>query len=370
MILATEQNNKANNTNDETILSARIHEYRKPLTIDRIAKPIVNSGEQVLLRVGAVGLCHSDLHLINGEWKDVIPVPLPITPGHEVAGWVEEIGDSVPQGLLEKGDLVVVFGGWGCGVCVHCKGGEEQLCNYPTWPGFSSLDGGYSESILIPSYRFLIRVDKKYGLKPEELAPLTDAGLTPYRAIKKVKHILDPGTSIAVVGIGGLGSYAIQYAKLLAPNSNTIAIDVNDDKLELAEKLGVADYTLNSKKTQDIKSEAYKITDGKGVSAVIDCVGAEETIRESASILGKRGVLVIVGLFGPEIRMPLVPSVISEYQVMCSLWGNYNELREVIELAKKRKIKHSIEKFSLNKINEALDSLRAGQIIGRGVVIP
>ena len=136
----------------------------------------------MLLRVGATGLCHSDLHLINGEWKDVIPVPLPITPGHEVAGWIEEIGSSVPQGLLEKGDLVAIFGGCGCGVCVHCKGGEEQLCNYPTWPGFSSVGGGYSESILVPSYRFLIRVDKKYGLKPEELAPLTDAGLTPYRA--------------------------------------------------------------------------------------------------------------------------------------------------------------------------------------------
>jgi propanol-preferring alcohol dehydrogenase len=370
MTSAAEQSNNIHSDNDETILSARIHEYQKPLTIDRIAKPIVGSGEQVLLRVGAAGLCHSDLHLINGEWKDLIPVPLPLTPGHEVAGWIEEIGSSVPQGLLEKGDLVAVFGGWGCGVCVHCKGGEEQLCNYPAWPGFSSFDGGYSERILVPSYRFLIRVDKKYGLKPEELAPLTDAGLTPYRAIKKIKHILDPGTSIAVVGIGGLGSYAIQYAKLLAPSSSTIAIDVDDHKLELAEKLGAADYTLNSKKTQDIRSEIYKITEGIGVSAVIDCVGAENTIRESARILSKCGVLVIVGLFGPEIRMPLVPSVINEYKIQCSLWGNYNELREVIELAKKHKIKHSIQKFSLDEINEALDLLRAGQIIGRGVLIP
>jgi D-arabinose 1-dehydrogenase-like Zn-dependent alcohol dehydrogenase len=96
MTSAAEQSNNIHSDNDETILSARIHEYRKPLIIDRIAKPIVNSGEQVLLRVGAVGLCHSDLHLINGEWKDLIPVPLPLTPGHEVAGWIEEIGSSVP----------------------------------------------------------------------------------------------------------------------------------------------------------------------------------------------------------------------------------------------------------------------------------
>ena len=117
---------------------------------------------------------------------------------------------------------------------------------FGAWPGLSSFDGGFSENILIPSYRFLIKVEKKYGLNPEELAPLTDAGLTPYRAIKKVRHLLDPGTSIAVVGIGGLGSYGIQYAKILAPNSNTIAIDHSDKKLQLAEKLG-ADYTINSR---------------------------------------------------------------------------------------------------------------------------
>jgi alcohol dehydrogenase, propanol-preferring len=155
---------------EHMILSARIHEYQKPLLVDRIPKPMITSGHQILVRVAASGLCHSDLHLINGEWRDVLPVSLPITPGHEVAGWVEEVGDS---------------GGWGCGVCIHCKGGDEQLCKFATWPGLSSFDGGFSEYILVPSYGFLIKVDKKYRLKPEELAPLTDAGLTPYRAIKK-----------------------------------------------------------------------------------------------------------------------------------------------------------------------------------------
>jgi alcohol dehydrogenase, propanol-preferring len=369
MTSTTEQSNKAHNASDETILSARIHEYQKPLTVDSIPKPMLTSGEQVLVKVGAAGLCHSDLHLINGEWKDVIPVPLPITPGHEVAGWVEEIGDSVPQGVLNKGDLVAVFGGWGCGICIHCKGGDEHLCNLAAWPGLSSLDGGFSENILIPSYRFLIKVEKKYGLKPEELAPLTDAGLTPYRAIKKVRHILDPGTSMAVVGIGGLGSYGIQYAKILAPNSNVIAIDHSDEKLQLAEKLG-ADYIMNSKQSEDIKSEAFKITEGKGVNAVIDCVGAEETIRDSVKILSKSGVLVVVGLFGNQIGIPLVSSVINEYQVQCSLWGNYNELCEVIELAKKGKVKHTVHTFSLNAINEAIRLLRSGQVDGRAVIIP
>jgi alcohol dehydrogenase, propanol-preferring len=245
----------------------------------------------------------------------------------------------------------------------------EQLCNSPTWPGLSSFDGGFSENILVPSYRFLIKVDKKYRLKPEELAPLTDAGLTPYRAIKKVRHLLGPGTSIAVVGIGGLGSYGVQYAKILAPNSNIIAIDCSAAKLQLAEKLG-ADHTLNSNESQDIKSEIFKITEEKGLNVVIDCVGAEETIRDSARILSKSGVLVVVGLFGNQIRIPLVSSVINENQVQCSFWGNYNELCEVIELAKQGKVKHTVRTFSLNAINEAIRLLRSGEVDGRAIIIP
>jgi alcohol dehydrogenase, propanol-preferring len=248
-----------------------------------------------------------------------------------------------------------VFGGWGCGICIHCRGGDEQLCNFAAWSGLSSFDGGFSENILVPSYRFLIKVDKKYGLKPEELAPLTDAVLTPYRAIKRVRHLLGPGTSIAVVGIGGLGSYGVQYAKILAPNSNIIAIDHSVEKLQLAEKLG-ADYVINSKESQDIKSEIFKITEHKGVSAVIDFVGAEETIRDSVRILSKGGVLVVVGLFGNQIRIPLVSSVINEYRIQGSIWGNYNELCEVIELAKQGKIKHTVHTFSLDAINEAITS--------------
>lgn len=133
------------NHDQNTILSARIHEYQKPLSIDNTPKPTILAGEQVLVKVAAAGLCHSDLHLINGDWRDFIPIKLPIAPGHEVAGFVEELGTSVPGGVLDIGDLVAVFGGWGCGFCFYCKNGEEQLCVNPAWPGLSSShDGGYS----------------------------------------------------------------------------------------------------------------------------------------------------------------------------------------------------------------------------------
>ena len=363
--------------NIETMLSARIHKYQEPLEIDTVSKPKVAHGEEVLIRVGAAGLCHSDLHLINGEWKDVLPLKLPKTPGHEVAGWIEEIGESVPEiAEMKEGDLVAVFGGWGCGICIYCKRGDEQLCNFPRWPGLSAYDGGYSEYIIVPSYRFLIKVGNlltsSSSIRPEELAPLTDAGLTPYRAIKKIRHLLGPGKTIAIFGIGGLGSYAIQYAKTLGQSSTVIALDRNEERLKLAEKFG-ADYVVNVSNSQNIRSEILsKITEGRrtGVDVVIDCVGAGTTVEDSCRILNKGGSLVVVGLFGSQIKIPLVRAVLQEYQVYGSLWGNYNELCEVIELAKAGKIKHNIQKFPLSEINEAIQLLKNGEIVGRGVIIP
>jgi len=354
---------------EKTIVAARIHQYRQPLVIEEKSAPRAVKGESVLVKVGAAGLCHSDLHLINGEWQDAIPLSLPKTPGHEIAGWVEEIGDNVPEGLFEKGDLVAVFGGWGCGICTFCKRGDEQMCQSARWPGLSDYDGGFSEYVFVPSYRFLVKPGKKGRLNPEELAPLTDAGLTPYRAIKKVKHLLGPGSTIAVVGIGGLGAYGVQYARLLAPHSNVIAIDRKDARLDLAANFG-ADYSINSTTTRNIREEVFELTQGRGVDVVIDTVSAENTISDSTKILAKGGALVAIGLFGSHIKVPLMPAIINEYQVFGSLWGNYNELREVIELASQRKIKHAYQSVPLKDVNDAIQMLRQGQLVGRAIIVP
>lgn len=349
----------------EHILSARIHEYQKPLVVELAQMPRPR-GEGVVVKVGGAGLCHSDLHLISGEWSDAIPLALPKTPGHEVAGTIEEIGDSVPKGMFERGDLVAVFGGWGCGSCLACKRGDEQMCPVAKWPGLSQYDGGFSQYIAVPSYRFLIKVAGT-KLKAEEIAPLTDAGLTPYRAIRKFRHLLVPGTTIAVMGIGGLGSYGIQYAKMLAPNSTTIAIDRSDKKLMFAKDLG-AEHAIRL--SESTKKEVMEITQGRGVDIIIDCVGAENTTSMSVNLLAKGGVLAIVGLFGSRVQLPLMPTVLNEYEVTGSLWGNYNELREVIELAKQGKIMHRIQTFRLEDVNDAVDLLRSGQITGRAVFTP
>jgi propanol-preferring alcohol dehydrogenase len=373
------------------MISARIMEYQKPLNIENVDKPRIQHDHQVLLRVGSTGLCHSDLHLINGDWKNTIPLQLPIIPGHEIAGWVEEIGNLVPKEFLQEGDLVAVFGGWGCGICIYCKDGNEQLCPYAQWPGIMK-NGGFAEYILIDSYRFLVKVEegrrekkndrskdesqnkeKAKGnetLSIESIAPLTDAGLTPYRAIKNIRNLLGPGKTIGIVGVGGLGYYAVQYAKILGQSADVIAFDRKDEKIDLAKEIG-ADFAINnSVDFSNVKDEVFVITKGKGLDVIIDCVGAENTVNNSIRLLNKSGTLVVVGLFGKQMTFPLVPSVINEYKIHGSLWGNYNELREVIRLASKGKLRHKINRFFLRDINKAINKLKNGEILGRAVIVP
>jgi propanol-preferring alcohol dehydrogenase len=352
------------------ISAARIHKYDSPLKIDEIQKPVISSPEQVIVKVGATGLCHSDLHLIHGDWQKTLPLNLPKTPGHEIAGWVEEIGNEVPTNSIKRGDLVAVFGGWGCGYCSYCKSGDEQMCKFAKWPGLSEHDGGFSEYILVPSHRFLVKADNTNTmLNPQDLAPLTDAGLTPYRAIKKIRHVLSADKNIAIIGVGGLGFYAIQYAQILGSGANVTAMDRSDKKLALSEDIG-ADYTVNIQNSNDFKEFVHPITQGHGFDVILDTVGLESTLKLAVSSLNKNGALVVVGLFGKQITMPLFQTVIQEYQVYGSLWGNYNELCEVIDLAKKGKIKHRLHKFSLSDINNAIELLRKGEIDGRAVIVP
>jgi alcohol dehydrogenase, propanol-preferring len=352
------------------MLAGRMHEYHKPILLEQVQEAKNLSGEQVLVKVGGAGICRTDLQMIDGYFKGYLDLQLPCTLGHEIAGWVEEFGDSVPENIIKKGDLVVVSGGWGCGVCQQCKGGNEQICGKGKWPGFGP-EGGYSEFVLIPSYKYLIKVDKESNLKPEEIAPLTDAGVTTYRAVKKVKHILGPGKSIAIIGMGGLGAYAVQYGRILSGGSTVLAFDRNDDKLDLAKRSG-ADHVINirGKNSEDIRAEVNKATGRNEVNAAIDAIGLEETIRMGFSMLATEGAYVSIGLVGNQISMPLFPFVAREYQYYGSFWGSYNDLREVMELAKKGLIKHHIQKFGLSEANDALDLLREGKILGRGVLVP
>src|SRR5215468_7404056 len=215
--------------------AARILDYYKPLVFEDIAVPDIQADE-VLVKVAACGMCRSDVLLVDGFFENYGKIPPPVIPGHEITGTIEKIGGVVPKAAgLEEGDHVVVSPGWGDGVCRHCQVGNTHICPNVRWPGFG-LYGGFAEFIPVPA-RYLIKVDKR--LKFEQLAPLTDAGMTPYRGIKKLlaAGALAAGRVLGVFGIGGLGGYAVQYAKLLGGGTTVVAFARNPEKLAVAKDM-------------------------------------------------------------------------------------------------------------------------------------
>jgi len=349
--------------------AARMHGYQQPLVLEDVAVPDM-AADEVLINVTAAGMCRTDAQLVDGYFQDYQPLTFPITPGHEIAGVVDKIGRLVPNTAgLTEGDQVVVVGGWGDGTCRLCQAGDTQLCGHGRWPGFGPYRG-YAEFLPVP-YAYLIRVDTKYHLKAEELAPLTDAGLTPYRGIKKLRNAgaLGPDRVLAVIGIGGLGAYAVQYAKLLSSGATVVAFGRNDEKLAVAQQYG-ADHVINTKgkSIDEIRRELLQATDHHEIDAAVDCAGAEETIQMGFALLATAGTYVSVGLVGTRINIPLFPFVGREFTYHGSFWGNYNDLREIVVLAQQGKIKHTLKKVRFDDINENLARLRDGDIIGRAVV--
>jgi len=350
--------------------AARMYGYKQPLRLEDIPIPEVGPDE-VLVKVGAAGMCRTDFQLIDGYFKDAMHnIAFPLTPGHEIAGWVDRKGKAVPKDFgIAEGDLIVVDGAWGDETCAQCRKGNQQICAHGRWAGFG-LHGGYQEYLPVP-YKHLIRIQKN-DLAPEVLAPLTDAGMTPYRGIKKLAKagVLGPGRTIAVLGAGGLGVYAVQYARLLGAGATVVAMARTDDKLEVARQNG-ADYTINTrdKSPEDVRHELEKLTGRGEIDGVIDCVGAEETIQLGFSLLATEGAYASVGLVGHRINIPLFPFVAREYSYYGSFWGNFSDLTEVISLVQNGKIKHSIEKVKFDDVNEAINRLGYGDVIGRAVIV-
>jgi alcohol dehydrogenase, propanol-preferring len=351
------------------MLAARMHGYNQPLVLEEVKTPEIGP-EEVLVKVEAGGMCRTDVQLIEGYFKEALNLKFPAIPGHEIAGVVDQIGSRVPPTAnLATGDQVVVVGGWGDGTCRQCKAGNEQICAHGVWPGFGPY-GGYGEYVPVP-YKYLIRIDRKYNLPAERLAPLTDAGLTPYRGMKKLRQagVVGPDRVVGVVGVGGLGTYAVQYAKLLGSGARVVAFARSDEKLAIAKEYG-ADHVINTKgkSIADIRLELQKATGSREIDAGLDCAGAEESIQLGFNLLATSGAYVSVGLMGTKISIPLFPFVGREFTYQGSFWGNYSDLSEVVALAQAGKIKHSLVRVPFEDINKNLKMLRDGDIVGRAVV--
>ena len=336
--------------------AAVLHAIGEPLRIEEVATPRPGPG-QVLVKVAAAGVCHSDLHQRDGT---VPPHRLPLIMGHENAGWVAGLGQGA-EGVAE-GDPVVVYGGWGCGQCRFCLGGQEQLCDGARWSGLGP-DGGYAEYLLVPATRHLLPAGR---LDLVKAAGLTDAGLSSYRAVKKALPSLLAGTTAVVIGAGGLGQYGVQYLKLLT-SATVIAVETSPVRRQVALALG-ADHAIDGSAAGSVE-QIRELSGGEGPAAVFDFVGIDATMRLGLAVLARQGLLVLVGLAGGSVPVGFF-SQASEVAVTNSVWGSRNDLAEVIALAQQGKLAAATETHRLDDINQVLERLEHGLVEGRAVVVP
>lgn len=334
--------------------------YDAELSLEDVPAPEVQGAGDVIVRIGGAGLCRTDLHIIEGVWKEKVEVELPYILGHENAGWVEDVGPGVTS--IKPGDAVIVHPVITCGLCRACRAGEDMHCVDLQFPGITQ-NGGFAE-YLRTGERAVIKLPE--GLEPRAIAPYADAGITAYRAAKRAAKHLYPGTRTAIIGVGGLGHIAVQVLRELCA-TEIIAVDRNPAALELASGWG-AHYLVNGS-NGDAVEQVRELTDGQGVEAVIDFVGEGSAIKESLGMLKKGGTYWVVG-YGGRVEVAAIDMVFSEIAVVGSLVGNYNELVELMTMAGQGRVNLHAAEYKLDDINTAIHDLHHGQIQGRGVIIP
>jgi alcohol dehydrogenase, propanol-preferring len=355
---------------DCVMKASRIIRPNEPLQLQELETPRPK-GSQVLVKVRSSGVCHSDIHLWEGGYEGAEGqflkttdrgVEYPLTPGHEIAGTIDVLGDEA-QGRFRKNESVLVYPWVGEGLCPACRGGEENLCDKPRSLGIYN-NGGYAEYVLVPSYRYLIRIGDDINL--DAAATLSCSALTAYSAVKNAN--LKPNDNVVIVGAGGLGLMAIQLAKAIF-GARIIALDLEDEKLKAAKDNG-ADNAINPKKNDPIKS-ITELTDNLGADAVIDFVNATKTVETDMQFLRRRAKVVLVGLFGGELKLSLITMPTKAYRLIGSYTGTLTDLVELVSLAKREIIRPVIsDTFKLNHTTEALSKLKEGKILGRGVINP
>lgn len=336
----------------ELMKAAVVRAFGQPLEIDELAVPEVPPG-QVLVKVMASGVCHTDLHAAEGDWP--VKPRLPFIPGHEGTGYVARVGAGVKH--LKEGDRVGVP--WlhtACGHCEHCMGGWETLCDHQQMTGYT-VNGGYAEYVLAdPGYVGHLPA----GLDFAPAAPVLCAGVTVYKGLK----VLDckPGDWVAISGIGGLGHMAVQYAK--AMGFHVIAVDVAEDKLKLARDLG-AELCLNAA-TQDPVAEVQKHL--RGAHGVLVTAVSRGAFAQGLGMLHKRGTMSLVGLPPGSFDLPIFDVVLNAKTVRGSIVGTRLDLMEALQFAGEGKVRSHYSTDKLDNINNIFAAMKRGAIDGRVVL--
>ena len=344
----------------------RLESWKSEAVLAEVPTPEPGPGE-VLVQVGAAGACHSDLHLMHDFEPGLLPWSTPFTLGHENAGWVHTVGQGVRG--LEPGQPVAVVGAWGCGRCPRCLAGLETYCEdpasapVPSGGGGLGLDGGMADFLVVPAARYLVPLPD--GLSPVLAAPLTDAGLTPYHAVRRSLDKLSPVSTAVVIGVGGLGHLAVQILRAMTA-AHVIAVDSKESALRLAKASG-ADLTLSPGPT--LVDQVHAATDGHGADVVLDFVGSDSTLAAAAAVTRQLGDLTIVGIAGGSLPVSFF-GLAYEASVQTTYWGNRSELVELLDLAARGLLSPEITTFPLDEAPQVYAGLAAGEITGRAVVVP
>lgn len=347
-----------------TIAAVQLRRWGADPELVDVPRPRPGPG-QVLLRVEAAGLCHSDVHLMHDWPAGTLPYELPFTLGHENAGTVVELGSGARGANV--GERVAIFSRWGCGACRNCLAGRDNCCLTPAAElgghgGGVGFDGGLAPYMVVPSPRYLVPIG---DLDAAQAASLTDAGLTPYHAIQRSRRQLRPGARTVVIGVGGVGHMAIQILRTLAPVS-IVAVDVREDARLLALEAG-ADVALPAEglTAADLRAEVG----GAGADLVLDCVAADATLALAAGVLAIGGELSYVGRGGGEL--PFAPGRLPfECNVVLPTWGTITELHEVVAMARRGALHTEVEPLALDEVVDGYRRLRRGEVVGRAVAAP
>lgn len=340
--------------------AVRLHKYHERPSVDEIPEPKVTDPLDVLVRVGAAGLCRTDLHIYEGQWEQLTHPELPFTLGHENAGWVEEVGSAVSN--VAVGDTVILHPHITCGLCRNCRAGDDMHCVNSKFPGVDGTDGGMADYLLTGA-RSVVKLDP--SLQPADVAALADAGLTAYHAVKNAVPLLYPGTTALVIGAGGLGHIGVQTLQALTP-ARIIVLDRNQAALDLVSGYG-ADHTVLA---DDSSSEKIlELTDGHGAEVVFDFVAEQGAEAVGWNLTRRAGSHFIIG-YGGTVNVPAIDIISSERSIVGNLVGSYNDLAELMVLAAQGKVELHTRTYPLDAVNDAMDDLDAGRLQGRGILVP
>lgn len=341
--------------------------YGSPLA-ETSAVPPEPQGSEVLLKISACGVCHSDLHLQDGffdlgEGKRLdiaLGRRLPFTLGHEISGHVEASGPEA--GDVDRGKSYVVYPWCGCGTCERCRKGDEHLCDAPRQLGIN-VDGGYASHVLVPHPRYLIEA---HGIDTRLAGSYMCSGLTAYSAIRKAGRYLPESGSLMIVGLGGVGMMGLEIARALT-DARKYAADVVAAKREVAVSLGAA--AAFDPKGPDARKAVLR--EAGAMNAAIDFVGSEASLNFAQSVVGKGGAVIIVGLMGGKFSLPVPMFPLRELTLAGSYVGSLAEARELMALVRAGRIRPiPVDERPLARANSALDDLRAGSVTGRVVLRP